>query len=83
MADALIKNIAAKFKKPQGKWTHNLVTFYTNVSRKSFGLKPLSKEWVMKQLKSLSVHKATGPDKISVKFLKDGAEILVLPMRVL
>ena len=78
---SVAKNIASKLKKPQGKWTENLMTFYANVKRKSFSLKPLSKEWVMKQLKSLSVHKATGPHKISAKFLKDGAEILAVPMR--
>ena len=32
-------------------------------------------------IKSISVHKATGPDKISATFLKDGAEILAVPMR--
>ena len=78
---SVAKNIASKLKKPKGKWTDNLVIFYANVKRKSFSLKPVSKEWVMKQLKSLSVHKATGPDKISAKFLKDGAEILTVAMR--
>ena len=75
------RNIASKLKIPKGKWADNLVTFYANLKRKSFSLKPVSKEWVMKQLKSLSVHKATGPDKISAKFLKDGAETLAVAMR--
>ena len=78
---SVAKNIASKLKKPKGKWTDHLMTFYANVKRKAFSLKPVSKEWVMKQLKSLSVHKATGPDKISAKFLKDGAEILAVAMR--
>ena len=39
-------------------------------------MKPLGKEWVMKQLKTPSAQKTTGPDKVSAIFLKDGAESL-------
>ena len=67
--------------RPQGKCTEHLVTFYANGTRKSFRLKPLSKEWIMKQLKSLSVHKARGPDTRSAQVLEDGAEILVVTTR--
>ena len=51
-------------------------TFYSNIKKNSLSLKPLGKELVMKQLKKLSVHKATGPDKVSAIFPKDSAEIL-------
>lgn len=43
---SVAKNIASKLKRPKV----NLVTFYANVKRNSFSLKPLSKEWVMRQL---------------------------------
>ena len=57
------------------------MTFYANGKRKSFRLKPLSKEWIMKQVKSLSVHKVRGPDTRSAKCLEDSAEILVVTTR--
>ena len=49
-------------------------------SSNSFVLSPVSRGFVLKQLRSLNPHKAIGIDGISPKLLRDGAEALVEPV---
>ena len=46
----------------------------------SFILQPLSEEDIWKELSTLNVHKATGPDNIPGKFLKFAANIISAPL---
>ena len=50
------------------------------VRRDSFRLSPVRARFVTEQLMSLKVGKSTGLDGISVRFLRDGAEVLAAPL---
>ena len=50
------------------------------VRRDSFRLSPVRARFVTEQLLSLKVGKSTGLDGISVRFLRDGAEVLAAPL---
>ena len=56
--------------------------FYSRkgVRQGAFRLAPVSARFVLEQLSGLKVGKSTGLDGISVRFLKDGAELLAGPL---
>ena len=56
--------------------------FYCNkgVSKNSFSFNVVSEDEIKKLLESLNVHKSTGFDKISARFLKDGANVISCPL---
>ena len=82
-------NVALKLvdKLPQvpkifGVGSSKLQEFYHNkgVSNRSCKLKSIEVEFVKKELKALNENKSTGLDDISSRFLKDGADILCIPI---
>ena len=60
-------------------------TYYSNLNlmSKSFHLTPTSFEIVLKLLQEINPAKAAGTDKIGGRFLKDGAPVLVNPIKQL
>ena len=50
------------------------------VVQNSFSLKPVSKEFIQKELLNLNTSKSTGLDQIPARFLKDGALLLTKPI---
>ena len=78
-------NIASKLleKLPYRRFDEDkIVEFYQkqSVKLKSFSLNVVTDTEIEKLLKSLSVSKSTGCDKISAKFLKDSAEVIANPL---
>ena len=54
--------------------------YYAKTSCNDFEFANVSEEHVKKILLSLDTSKATGMDQIPAKFLRDGAEVLALPL---
>ena len=48
-----------------------------------FKFKSVTKHWVLTALKGLKEAKASGPDKIPAKILKDAAEIICVPLALI
>ena len=54
--------------------------FYREMSTKNFKLQNVSEDFILKELLNLKPFKSTGLDNIPSRFLKEGAEILKLPI---
>lgn len=80
-------NVASKLveKLPIGKGKfltsgYFLIFFYRNKGHCKFNLKHVTEGFVSKELCGLSVNKSMGLDGIPARFLRDGAEVLKLPI---
>ena len=78
-------DLVAKLPSPSGIYgttSRMFRDFYRRFSgpRNSFTLSPVSRHFVLGQLKSLDPKKAIGLDGISSQFLRDGAEAIVEPV---
>ena len=59
-----------------------LKSFYSsrNVNKSQFILKPVSEDFIYKELTCLNPSKSTGLDEIPARFIKDGAYVLKIPI---
>jgi len=78
----LAKNLLKKLPTAPNKFTfESLIDYYSGkIPDKSFSLKPVSEDEIVKILKDLDISKAAGIDTIKAIFLKDGASILGKPI---
>ena len=79
----IAQNLVTKLPKGSGKYNVKAMYDYYNrkgVKQNSFGLKPVSEEFVFKELKNLNGSKGTGLDNMPAKFIKDSAESIKGPI---
>ena len=57
-----------------------IVSMKPMVFAKNHSLNVVAEEEIEKLLKTLNVHKSTGCDRISARFLKDGASVIACPV---
>ena len=79
---SLADKLVSKLPKPSNKYGERYVSsYYENLNiGSSFDLNTVEEESVKKILKDLKPSKAPGIDNITGRFLKDGANILALPI---
>ena len=79
----LANDLVLKLPKAPNLYTLGKTLLYYNslgLSRNSFKFSQISEEDMLKYLINLSPNKASGIDNLSGKFLKDGADVLTLPI---
>ena len=79
------KSLVASLPVPRGFFSTGSAVFRDfyrekGVGRGSFQLSPVRAKFVSEQLLGLKVGKSTGLDGVSVRFLRDGAEVLAAPL---
>ena len=79
---SLADKLVSKLPKPSNKYGETFVSsYYENLDiDSSFDLNTIEEQSVKKILKGLKPSKAPGIDGITGRFLKDGANILALPI---
>ena len=81
----LANDLILKVPKASNLYTLGKTLYYNSLglSRNSFKFSQISEEDMRKYLINLSPNKASGIDNLSGKFLKDGADVLALPINQL
>ena len=79
----LASDLVAKLPSPPNIFSdHSTLDFYKdfNISGNNFNFEKISEKHVFDQLVTMNPNKAAGIDNLSGRFLKDGANILALPI---
>ena len=79
----LARNLFLKLPEASKKFGKNSLHLYYkkfNLDKNNFSFCSVSNEVVLKIILNLDLSKASGIDKISAKFIKDGATVLALPI---
>ena len=81
IADVLVKRLPS-IPPLFGVETNSVRDFYQSkgISGTKFTLSTVTEDFVFKELNQLQEHKSTGLDGISPRFLKDGSEVLKIPI---
>ncbi|XP_071952123.1 uncharacterized protein [Antedon mediterranea] len=76
-------NLVSKLPSPKNVYdctSSKLKDFYRTVSGNNFMLNSVDEDFIYSELNKLNATKSTGVDKIPPRFIKDGAEILKVPI---